>query len=156
MCDGSFDNGYGVSAWCTDGNGSIIRGSNTVPLGSDTLDPIRCELAGIYIILQIVDYMVKYCDLNNGVIEISCDCKGGLIRTLLRGKSDFHFVSGSHLDLINSINIITRNDKTKIIGSHVSSHQDDYCFYGQLDWRGQRNVDMDLLSKLLMYDRHQR
>ena len=44
VCDGSIDKGYGTPAWCIHGNGSIIRGLNIVPLGSDTLDPTRCEI----------------------------------------------------------------------------------------------------------------
>ena len=80
-CDGSFDEDSSTVAWYIDGNRSIIRGVNIVPLGSVTLDPKRCELADIYTILRIVDFMVKYYDLDNGVIEIGCDCKGGLIQT---------------------------------------------------------------------------
>ena len=34
---------------------------------------------------------------------------------------------------------------------HVSGYQDDYCVYEQLNWWGQRNVDMDLLAKSMMY-----
>ena len=47
VCDGSFDPGYGTSAWCIDGDGSIIRGVNMVPIDNDTMDTTRCELAGI-------------------------------------------------------------------------------------------------------------
>ena len=51
--DGLFDNHYDSATWCIDGDGSIIRGVNLVPAGSDTLDAARCELAGIYTILRI-------------------------------------------------------------------------------------------------------
>ena len=129
--------GYSTVDWCIDGNGSIIRGFNTVPLDSDTLDPTQCELAGIYTILRIVDFMVTYFQLDKGLTEIGCDYKGGLVRTLLREVySEFHFVAGSHLDLVNSINTITRNEKIEIIGRHISDHQDYYCVYDQFDWWG--------------------
>ena len=60
----------GTTYWCLDGNSSIICGVNIVPFGSDTLDPIRCELASIYIILQLVECMVDHYYLKTAVIEI--------------------------------------------------------------------------------------
>ena len=62
-------------------------------------------------------------------------------------------MNGSHLDLINSINKITSNAQFDVICRHVHGHQDKHCVYEQLDWWGQRNVDMDLLAKSLMYAR---
>ena len=47
-------------------------------------------------------------------------------------------------------------DITKVKGRHVPDHQNDYCMYEYLNWWGQRNVDMDLLEKNLMYDRRTR
>ena len=35
-------------------------------------------------------------------------------------------------------------------------HQDKHCVYEQLDWWGQRNVDMDLLAKSLMFARRKK
>ena len=46
VCDGSFNDTYGSAAWCIDGDGAIIGGVTIVPVGSDTLDSTRCELAG--------------------------------------------------------------------------------------------------------------
>ena len=82
------------------------------------------------------------------MIEVGCDCKDGLVQTSLNEKRlDFHFVDDSHLDLINSIKIINRNENIEIIGRRITGHQDDYCMYEKLNWRGQRNVDMDILAK---------
>ena len=64
-----------------------------------------------------------------------------------------NYVNGSHLDMINPINKITTATNFEVIGRHVYGHQDENCVYEQLDWWGQRNVDMDLLAKSLMYDR---
>ena len=47
VCDCSFDDGYGSDAWCIDGDRTIIRGANIVPVGSYTLDETQCELVGI-------------------------------------------------------------------------------------------------------------
>ena len=60
LCDGSFDSGHGTAAWCINGNGIILRGVNIAPIGSDTLDAIRCKLAGIYSILRIIEYIIAY------------------------------------------------------------------------------------------------
>lgn len=55
VCDGSFDVGYGPSGWCIDGVSFILRGVNIVPIGSDSLDANRCELAGTYTLLRIAE-----------------------------------------------------------------------------------------------------
>ena len=60
-------------------------------------------------------------------------------------------MNGSHLDLINAINSITKNVKFEVVG--LSGNQDDYCMHKQLDWRGKHNVDMDLLAKSMMYEK---
>ena len=51
--DNSFDYNCGTVVWCLNGNESIIRGVNIVPIGSDILDSTQCELGGIYTILRI-------------------------------------------------------------------------------------------------------
>ena len=60
MCDGSYDNGYGSTSWCLDEDGSVARGVNIFPIASGTIDATRCELAGIYNILLIVECMVQF------------------------------------------------------------------------------------------------
>ena len=105
VCDGSFDDTYGSSAWCLDDDGTIIRGVNIVLIGSDTLDATRCELAGIYSILLIIECIIGFFKLESASIEISSDCEGGLKRTLLSTEqTPLYYVNGSHLDLINVIN----------------------------------------------------
>ena len=90
-------------------------------------------------------------------MELGCEYDGELARTLLnRNNTPLGYVNGFHLDLINSINNIKRSNKLKITGLHISTHQDDYCIYENLNWWEQRNVDMDTLSKTLMFDRRQR
>ena len=41
VCDGSFDVGYGTTAWCLDGDVYIVRGINIAPIGSDTLEMLH-------------------------------------------------------------------------------------------------------------------
>ena len=101
---GPFDIRYGTMAWYIDGHRSIIRGVNVVSIGSNTINTIRYELAGIYNIIQIIKYMVHYFCLDKVVIEIGCDCEGGLKRTPLKtDKSPLNYIYGSHLDRINFI-----------------------------------------------------
>ena len=87
VCDGSFDIGYGTSGWCIDGCSAIMRGVNIVPIGSDSLDATRCELAGIYTVLRILECLSTFHNDAAGSVEVGCDCEGGLKRTLLRDKN---------------------------------------------------------------------
>ena len=115
--DGSFDRSYDTAAWCIEGNGGIIRGVNIVQLGSDTLDSTRCEIADIYTTSKVIDCIILYHDLDGGAVEISCDCESGFKRTLLREVIlTIQFVHGVHLDIINSINSITKHIDAKITG----------------------------------------
>ena len=157
VCDGSFDDGYGTEAWYIDGNGSTIGGVNVVPVGNDTLDLICCGLAGIYTILHIIECMVEYDHMNNASIEIGCNCEGGIKRTLLcKTIPPLNYVYSSHLEIINPINNSIRSNKIRVTGQYVRVHQDDYCVYKELDWWEQRNIDMDLLAKSLMYERRRK
>ena len=153
VCDGSFDDDYSSAAWYIDGDGAIIRGVNIVPVGSDTLDATRCELAGIYTILRIIEYIIQYFSIENASIEIGSDCEGGLKRTLLNtDTTPLYYTNGSHLDMINAINHIRRTSVLKIKGRHIPAHQADSCVYEKLDWWAQRNDDMDWLAKSLMFE----
>lgn len=58
VCNGFFNSGYSTSAWCLEGDGSVARGVNIVPIVSNTINATRCELSGIYTILRITQYLV--------------------------------------------------------------------------------------------------
>ena len=132
--DSSFDSGYGSAAWCIDGNGSVIRGVNIVPIDSDTLDATQCELAGIYIIMRLVEYMIQYFVLKTASIAILSNCEEELKWTLLStDKPPLYYVNGSHLDLINAINHIRRTSILQIRWLHIPSHQANSCIYENLD-----------------------
>ena len=66
-------------------------------------------------------------------------------------KDPLSFVHGFHLDLINAINKIAEMCIARFNGRHVDAHQDYYVIYELLNLWGQRNIDMDLLSKSLIY-----
>lgn len=101
---GSFDQWYGTTAWCIDGDGSIIMGVNVVPIGSDILDTTKCKLAGIFAILRIPECMVQYFNLNEASIEVGFECKSGFNRTLLSiDKTPLYYTTGLYLNLINTI-----------------------------------------------------
>ena len=59
---------------------------NIVTIGSDTLDPTRCELVEIYTILRYVECLSNYYKLDGGLIKLGCDCERGLKRNLLWKK----------------------------------------------------------------------
>lgn len=58
-------------------------GINVVPIGSDILDITRWELAGMYTILCIAEYMVQYCNIHTPAIELGSNYESGLNLILL-------------------------------------------------------------------------
>lgn len=46
--------------------------------------------------------------------------------------------------------------KFKVAGRNMRGYQDKYCIYESLDRWEQRNIDMDLLAKSLMFDKRKR
>ena len=109
VCDGSFDPGYGTAGWCLEGERNIIRGVNIVPIGNTILDTIRCELAGIYTILQIVQCMGQFFHITDDAIDVGSDYKSSINRILLStNKIPLYYTNDSHLDMINAITNICR------------------------------------------------
>ena len=53
-------------------------------IGIDNMYPTQFELAGLYIILRIIECIAKNYKVEEGNIEIGCDCEGSLKQTLLR------------------------------------------------------------------------
>jgi len=93
----------------------IIRCVNISLLGSDTLDFTCCELAGINILLKVINCVILYYDLDGIAIKIGSDCESGLKRTLIReAESLLQFLHGAHLDFVNLINSITKHINAKI------------------------------------------
>ena len=81
--DGSFDSGYGTTAWCINSDGSIIRGVSIVHIKRSTLDVTHCDLAGIYYILRIIKFMTRYYQIDSTNIELGSYYDGGLAQALL-------------------------------------------------------------------------
>ena len=53
--------------------------------------------------------MSSYYEGETLEVEIGCNCKGGLKRTLLRNKiPTINYLNGSHFDLINASNSLIR------------------------------------------------
>ena len=98
--------------------------------------------------------IVGYYYLNDTSIEIECAFECGLKQELLRKTiSPLNYFHVAHLDTIYSINKIIRSNKIRITGLHVRVHQDYYFFYEEINWWEQRNVDMGLLAKSVMYEK---
>ena len=134
VCDGSFDVDYVTVAWCIYGIRTIIRGVNIVSIGSYTMESIIFELGGVYTIIRVMECLTNYYELAGGKIELGCDYEGGLKRILLyRRILKPQFFSGSHLDLVNSINAIIMLIPLEVIDRHVPGNQDDYCIYYSID-----------------------
>ena len=55
--------------------------------------------------------------------------------------------------MINPISNIVRSGIFKVTGRHVCGHQDENFTYENLDWCEQHNVNMDLLTKSLLFEK---
>lgn len=95
------DNGDSAATWRLDVNGSIVRGVNTIPISSNTLDPKRSKLGGIYTILRITECMVDYYTVESVAIEIRYE---GSLKHNFFGKILSLYRNYFHLDITNPIN----------------------------------------------------
>ncbi len=103
VCDGSYKEGKGSSAWVLEGaspTGRII-GSNLLPGISSGQNSYRSELAGLYGILTMLSMLCSLHHLTSGKITIACDNISALNNSLDTSRSQ-KILDAEH-DLIYAI-----------------------------------------------------
>jgi hypothetical protein len=75
VCDGSYKDEKGASAWVLEGasNRNRIRGYNQVPGATTDQSPYRSELAGLLGTVTMITEIYKFHHLTEGQITVACD-----------------------------------------------------------------------------------
>jgi hypothetical protein len=103
ICDGSYKDHFGTAGFVIqtwDQQLSRIIGASITPGHMDDQNPYRSEIGGIFGIVVVVDALVKKYDMQNGTIEIECNCKSALIAIF---EYVYDMPTQPHHDLIHAI-----------------------------------------------------
>jgi hypothetical protein len=148
VCNGSYKDQFGTAGFVIqNGNNQEqrITGANVTPGHPNKMNPYRSEIAGIFAIVVIIEAIASFHDLQEGIIELGCDCELG-ITAIFTHKYDTP--KQPHHDLIYEIHQKIENSKLTWNYRHVRGHQDKHATYNMLDMWGQLNVEMDTLAKV--------
>jgi hypothetical protein len=122
---GSLKDGFGTASWVLEGSSPRhrIRGDNIVP--GDTADQgsYRSELSGLYGITLGVYALCEFYKINQGAIEVGCDCITALERRFDEAQNSS--ISAQHFDVILAIRNIRARYPIRWKYRHVKGHQDD-------------------------------
>ena len=147
ICDGSYKDHFGTAAFVIQqGNSKEARilGANVTPGYPEEQNPYRSEVGEIFAIVIMVEALTKVFDIQEGTIEVGCDCESGLTAIF---EHKYDTPSQPHHDMIHEI-------RKKIAASpitwkfrHVRGHQDKHIQFQHLDLWSKLNVEMDSLAK---------
>ncbi len=154
MCDGSYKDQFGTAAFAIQYDNSKenrITGAHVTPGHSDDLNSYRSELGGILAIVVVTEAIATFYDIQNGIIELGCDCKSGITAIF---EHEYDTPKQPHHDLIHDIRMKISNSRITWKFRHVRGHQDKHLSYQLLDKWGQLNVEMDSLAKAYWNDTH--
>jgi hypothetical protein len=150
VCDGSYKEGKGSSAWVLEGaspTGRII-GSNLPPGISSGQNSYRSELAGLYDILTMLSTLRPVHQLSSGKIAIACDNISALNNLLDTSRSQK--ISDAEHDLIYAMKNQLASIPISYQSHHVKGHQDEVRPKAALDRWSLLNIEMDNLAKSLV------
>jgi hypothetical protein len=116
----------------------------------DNINPYRSELDGILAINIITEAIATFHDINNGIIEIGCDCQSGRIAVFEEHVYDTR--KQPYHDIIHEIQRKLADSGLTWKFQHIDGHQDKHISYHLLDVCGQLNVEMDSLAKVYWND----
>ena len=105
----------------------------------------RSELGGILALIIIVDAIATFHDIEQGIIELGCDCESGLTSIFTH---TYDTPKQPHHDIIHEIRQKLAVSKITWKHRHVTGHQDKHVAVNLLDMWGQLNVEMDSLAKV--------
>jgi len=123
VSDGSLRYTLGTSAFVIEGVDSVHRnvGYNRVPGPVKEGDSHRCELAGLYAIVTLINCLCHHHQITQGSITVACDNTGAL----KPGAVDFlPKCSQKNLDLLQAIWKTLQESPITWTTQHVYGHQD--------------------------------
>jgi hypothetical protein len=148
VCDGSYKNQFGTAAFVLqqgDSTAHRIIGAHVTPGHPEDINPYRSELGGILALVIIAEALVTFHDIQNGTVELGCDCESGLTAIF---SHTYDTPKQPHHDLIHEIRRKLSNSKLTWKHRHISGHQDKHIPVHLLDIWGRLNVEMDSLAKV--------
>jgi hypothetical protein len=152
VCDGSYKDHFGTAAFVLqNGNKktSHILGAHVTPGHPDDINPYRSKLGGILAIVIVTEAIATFHDINEGTIEIGCDCQSGLIAVF---EHVYDTPKQPHHDVIHEIQRKLADSRLTWKFRHVDGHQDKHISYHLFEVWGQLNVEMDSLAKIYWND----
>jgi hypothetical protein len=147
VCDGSYKDHFGTAGFVIqrgDNDEERIVGAHVTPGHPDESNAYRSELGGILAIVIVTEAIAKLHDIQEGKIELGCDCESGIIAIF---EHTYDTPKQPHHDLIHEIRKKLSHSRLKWTPRHVDGHQDKHTSYLRLDMWGQLNVEMDSLAK---------
>ena len=152
VCDGSYKDQFGTAGFVIQNGDSPIdriTGANVTPGHPEEMNPYRSKIAGIFAIVVIIEAIARFHDIQEGIIELGCDCESG-ITAIFTHKYDTP--KQPHHDLIHEIRQTIAKSKLTWKYRHVRGHQDKHATYNMLDMWGRLNVEMDTMAKVYWND----
>jgi hypothetical protein len=148
VCDGSYKNQFGTAAFVLQHGNSKhhrILGAHATPGHPSDINPYRSELGGILAIVVLVESIATFHDIQQGTIELGCDCESGITSIFTH---TYDTPKQPHYDLIHEIRRKIASSKITWKYRHVAGHQDKHIPVHLLDMWGQLNVEMDSIAKV--------
>jgi hypothetical protein len=147
VCDGSFKDEKGASAWVLEGasNRNRIRGFNRVPGAIHDQSPYRSELAGLLGTATMITEICKFHNVSEAKITVACDNVSALHQAL----DTSHIITSKNPDhdLLFAIREKMRQCNVQWSFTHVKGHQDDNKAAHDLTRLEVLNIEMDQLAK---------
>ena len=147
VCDGSYKDMFGTAGFVLqqwDQRTDRIIGANVTPGHQEDQNPYRSEIGGIFAVVVIVEALVTMHSIQQGTIELGCDCESAL--TVLF-EHEYDTPSQPHHDMIHAIRTKLAESPITWKFRHVRGHQDKHRNFLELDMWSQLNVEMDSLAK---------
>lgn len=146
LTDGSYKCGFGTAGFLSR---STLHSEDDFILahqtpGTDTIDPYRAELGGLYGILRTAEQLCQSYAITNGSITIVCDYDSALWNLFSRKPPR---PSQPHYDLLQAARLLLHRSPLTWLPRRVQGHQDKHKSYADLDLWAKMNVDMDLVAK---------
>jgi hypothetical protein len=142
VSNGGLKLGIGTAAFVIEGRNSInrMKGVNRVPGPIQEGDSHRCEMAGIYVVIKLVEVICKTHKVSGGGIRICCDNTSAL---QMFDQEYLPDPSHKNFDLISACWKTKNSIPIQWTPQHVKGHQDRLIPIHALSREAQLNVEAD-------------